>query len=234
MRAAAPQTTGSRRRRRSEPEFEGDAAKLHDIMECGMPVLVSKIGQLMAAAGSTVIVDETSFRAWAGSAKGKAALPQLDLQMPPGGRKVESAYVYLIWRGLLVDVHRSGTRKPGIPDKECGRAAVNALQVSLDRALAQGAGRSPVRLVTRRLEGRVLGGEQAWSEGSEDAWKRLLVTMLPAPEGGSKHGAHFLTLNHEFAAQVRLGGGLGAAGDFVHGDRALRRDPAQHHPARRW
>ncbi len=202
MRAAPPRRTGSRRRRSREPEFEGDAAKLYDILDRGMPVLVSKIGQLMAAAGSAAIVDETTFKAWAGKAPGKAALDELDLEVKPGGRLEDPSTVYyVIWRGWNPKVHRGGTRKPGIPDKECGRVAVNALQASLDRALAQGAGKSPVPLVTRRLEGRALGGEKAWSQGSEDAWKRLLAAMLPAPEGGSEDGAHFRTLNHEFAGQ---------------------------------
>eukprot|EP01052_Picozoa_sp_SAG31_P029256 SAG31_NODE_2894_length_4941_cov_45.155340_2_plen_278_part_00 len=168
-------------------ELTGDVLRLHTLMERGHPILRSKIGQLLHNAGSTTVRDEPTFLVFWRSAAGKAAQAELDLEFKLFGKKIRQQHC-VVWKGNK-PIH-CGSHKN--PPKDHGVRAFLALQDFIDAHRTRGGrGTAGKPVLTRRLEGRALGGDAFWSPATETCWKKV---VLPALLPG---GQHFHVLNHE-------------------------------------
>ena len=197
--------------------FDDEQRRLHGIAEAGHPVLIGHVGRLMHTAGSPTVTDEASFRAYWNSAAGKAAQQMLDLELVPAA--IHGEYDYIVWRGRKGKVHRGGTAEN--PPADYGRNAFAALQSTLDAHRVQGRGN--VRVATRKMAGRTVGGGAHWPQTAEKTWtEKILPTLLPGKTKTAAPGEHFAIVNHVFGGDP-FGGVTGDPGSRHHQDWVVRR-----------
>ena len=124
----------------------------------------------------------------------------------------------MLWKGNQ-KMHRGANSNP---PPAYGIDAFSQLQRTLDEHLVQG--RGDVRMVTRKLEGRMLGGAEHWTASAQSVWETVLVTMLPSPDpkNGAPPGKNFALLNHEFVGDS-FPYGHGNAKSRTHEDWVLQR-----------